>query len=196
MDQKLTHHKKLANPAYIGAYSLNPGEERIVTIESVYTAKVFDPGSQREKECVIAKLVGEKPMILNATNRNTITELYDSPYIEHWAGKKIIIYIDKIVDKRTKKNVDCLRIRKIKPQENNNKQPQQKQIDQEKQKVAISDERFSNALKAIGAGTYTKKDLEDNFSLSDDQKKKLEEYINALINGENPESTQQLEVLS
>ena len=35
MSEKHTHWKKLTNPDYLGAYSFNPGEEKILRIKSV-----------------------------------------------------------------------------------------------------------------------------------------------------------------
>lgn len=108
----LTHWKKLTNPDYIGAYSLLPGEERTVTIESVGRQKVKGTDG-KETECTVAKLKGEKPFILNRTNCKTITKVAGSPFIENWAGIKIIIYAENV--KAFGDIVEALRVRPVAP---------------------------------------------------------------------------------
>ena len=103
----LTHWKKLTNPNYIGAYSLQPGEERIVTITKVVRENVKGIDGKSE-ECTVAHLQGEKPMILNATNCKTLTKIYQTPYIEQWSGKSVIIYAAKI--KAFGEEIEALRI--------------------------------------------------------------------------------------
>ena len=112
MQQELTHWKKLINPAYIGAYSLQPGEEKIVEIESVGREKVKGPDG-KEDTCTVAKLKNEKPFILNSTNCKTLTKVFGTPYIEQWQGKKVIIYAEKI--KAFGDFVEALRIRPTAP---------------------------------------------------------------------------------
>ena len=50
-----------------------------------------------------------KPMILNKTNCERIEKLYGTPYIEDWAGKRVIVMRTK-TDFAGEK-VDCLRIK-------------------------------------------------------------------------------------
>jgi hypothetical protein len=35
-------------------------------------------------------------MIINKTNAKIITKILDTPFIEHWVGKSIIIYAAKV----------------------------------------------------------------------------------------------------
>lgn len=109
MEQKQTHWKKLENPDYIGAYSLEAGKDLTVTIEKVERQLITGTGGKKE-ECTVAILKGQKPMILNRTNMKTIQKLYDTPYIEQWAGKKITLYVAK-TKAFGEDNVECLRIR-------------------------------------------------------------------------------------
>jgi len=94
----LTHFKKQRNPNYIGSYELtvdvNTFIEIIVTIDKVVTELVQN-GDQKEmhqvvhfKEC--------KPMILNTTNAKAIEKIAASPFIEHWEGKQICLYVAKV----------------------------------------------------------------------------------------------------
>lgn len=104
-----THWKKLTHPDYLGAYALNPGEDRTLTIKSVASEMVTGTDGKKE-ECIVARFTeNEKPMILNKTNMKTIQKLYKTPYIEDWAGKKITIYIEKV--KAFGEVVEALRIR-------------------------------------------------------------------------------------
>jgi hypothetical protein len=106
---KVTHWKKLTNPNYIGAYDLQPGQEVKITIKSV--AKELVKGSDgKEESCIVAKLEGtQKPMILNKTNCKIIAKLLDTPYIEEWTGRSIIIYPAKV--KAFGEMVDALRVK-------------------------------------------------------------------------------------
>ena len=107
-----THWKKLTNPHYIGAHDLNPGQELKITIESVghELIKCFDGKTIKEEQCVVANIKGsKKPFILNKTNMKIITKVLDTPYIEEWAGKSIIIYSAKV--KAFGDVVDALRVK-------------------------------------------------------------------------------------
>lgn len=111
--EKHTHWKKLTNPNYLGAYSIENGQDIILTIKNVREETVIGADGKKD-DCVVCYFVENvKPMILNSTNMKMITKLYKTPYIEEWAGKQIQIGIEKI--KAFGDVVDALRIRKIKP---------------------------------------------------------------------------------
>ena len=114
MEETRTHWKKLINPEYIGAYSLENGKDLTVSIEKVIREMVTGDGGKKE-ECTVAYLVGQKPLILNRTNSKTITKIYNSPYIEDWAGKKITLYAT--TTRVAGETVECLRIRPAIPKE-------------------------------------------------------------------------------
>ena len=152
-----THWKRLINPDYIGAYALNPGEDLVVTIDSVRSEKVTGSGGKKD-ECSVARLIGQKPMILNATNSKTIAKLY-GPYIEDWAGKKIILYAS--TTNLAGEMVECLRIRPVQPQNvKAGKQP-------------LPDARFKNALAAIEDGAFSADKLRLDYELTEDQQAAL-----------------------
>lgn len=91
-----THWKKLVNPDYLGAYSLLPGEEMILTIKNLKRDKVKGSGG-KEQECTICFFTENvKPMILNRLNSKVISNIYQTPYIEEWEGKKIQIFVEKV----------------------------------------------------------------------------------------------------
>jgi hypothetical protein len=92
----VTHWKKLVSNLYIGAHDLQPGQELKITIKSVANEMVKGADG-KEEQCVVARIEGaKKPMILNKTNMKIISKVLDSPYIEEWAGKSVIIYAAKI----------------------------------------------------------------------------------------------------
>jgi hypothetical protein len=88
----VTHWKRLTNPLFIGAHDLQPKQELVITIKSVAQEMVKGQDG-KDEQVVVAQIEGaKKPMILNKTNMKIITKVLDTPYIEEWSGKKIIIY--------------------------------------------------------------------------------------------------------
>lgn len=111
----MTHWKKLTNPDYLGAYSIENGQELVLTIKSVGNEMVTGTNGKKE-ECTVCHFVeNAKPMILNATNMKMITKLYKTPYIEEWAGKKIQIGTEKV--NAFGEITEALRIRQVIPSE-------------------------------------------------------------------------------
>ena len=109
-----THWKRLINPDYLGAYSLENGRDMVLTIKSVSRETIIGTGGKRE-ECPVCRWAeDQKPMILNVTNMKTIAKMY-GPYIENWPGKKVQIYAT--TTKFAGDVVECLRIRKDPPEE-------------------------------------------------------------------------------
>lgn len=110
--QTQTHWKKLTNPNYIGAYSLDEGSELIVKIVKVQREQVLGMDGKKE-ECTVAHLVGQKPFIINSTNAKAITKAHGTPYIENWAGKLITLYVAKV--KAFGDTVEALRVKPTAP---------------------------------------------------------------------------------
>jgi hypothetical protein len=108
-----THWKKLVNPDYLGAYSLQPKEEKVLTIARVTRDKVKGTGGKTQECTILHFNEKEKPMILNRLNAKIITKIYGTPYIEEWVTKKIQIYVD-MVD-AFGEQVEALRIRPFIP---------------------------------------------------------------------------------
>ena len=103
-----THWKKLTSPNYLGSYAFNPGEEKIVTIESVMKEQVTGE-SGRAEDCIVAHLVNEKPQILNKTNCKAISKLLKTPYIEEWAGARIALCVQMV--KAFGEDVEAVRVK-------------------------------------------------------------------------------------
>ena len=109
----VTHWKKLTNPDYLGAYSLEDRQDIILTIDRVQLETVTGPDGKKEECLVCHWREREKPMILNATNAKMIEKLLQTPYIEEWSGHKIQIGAEKV--KAFGDIVDALRIRPFLP---------------------------------------------------------------------------------
>lgn len=104
-----THWRKLVNPDYLGAYSLDPGKDMILTIKYVKNEIVTGPDGKKEECMVMTFMENQKPMIVNSTNAKTIEKLYQTPYIEEWHSRKIQLFVDKV--KAFGEVVEALRIR-------------------------------------------------------------------------------------
>ena len=110
-----THWKKLINPDYLGAYSLDPGKDMILTIRQVRKEMITGADGKKE-ECIVCYWEeDQKPMILNVTNCKTISKLLQTPYIERWAGHRVQIGAEMVSAFGEK--VEALRIRKRLPEE-------------------------------------------------------------------------------
>lgn len=150
-----THWKRLINPDYIGAYSLNEGEDLTVKINFVQVEEITGSGGKKE-HCTVAHLVNEKPMILNVTNSKTIAKLY-GPYIEDWQGKLITLFAS--TTRLAGETVECLRIRPSVA---------------ERKARPITDARLTDAIDSIKKGTYTTDKLRNAFILTEAQEAKLQ----------------------
>ena len=106
----MTHWKQLTNPDYIGAYAFDQNEEKVGTIAYVREEQVTGTDGKKE-ECIVAHFQEKelKPLILNATNCKMISKLYKTPYIEDWAGKRIIMRVQQV--KAFGDVVDAVRIK-------------------------------------------------------------------------------------
>ena len=110
---RLTHWKKLSNPNYLGAYSIEDNKDLILTISKVQQETVTGPDGKKD-ECIVCYFSeSEKPMILNSTNAKKIQKLLNTPYIEKWIGHKIQLGIEKV--RAFGDIVEALRVRKFLP---------------------------------------------------------------------------------
>lgn len=109
-----THYRKVFDSPYLSAADVvDPIQLTIerVTQEPDKTKKtkdVFNTAYFAEKEIRPGEKL--KPMILNATNSKTMDKLSESPFIEDWAGIRIVVYVDNNI-KFGKDLVEGLRIR-------------------------------------------------------------------------------------
>jgi len=112
-----TSWKKLINPDYLGAYSLedNNGNyiEMTLTIASVSGEEVKGP--EGKEQCMVVRFAEKvKPMVLNATNAKTITKLYKSKYVEDWVNCRITLCVKNVP--AFGDHVDALRVKERIPE--------------------------------------------------------------------------------
>ena len=110
MGEKYTHWKKLTNPDYLGSWAFEPGQEMTVTIASVGVERVTGADGKQE-DCTVAHFAEDvKPMILNTTNQKMISKVVGSPYIEDWAGRRIVLGVETV--SAFGDRVEAVRVRK------------------------------------------------------------------------------------
>ena len=153
--EHLTHWKKLTNPDYIGAYSLEDGKDLTVTITDVKKEMVTGTGGKKD-ECTVAYLKDQKPLILNRTNCKTITNIYKTPFIEHWRGKSITLYVS--TTKLKGEDVECLRIRSTTPS---------------LPELKPDSPKWKGAIEALKNGTVNIGQIEKQYSISKENREKL-----------------------
>lgn len=108
-----THWLQSPNKNYLGHWDLPGGNDIVVTIKSASWEEVKNPITGKSKaERVIRFEEPIKPMICNQTNAQSILNSIGVKFMEDSAGKKIQLFVDSIVDKRTKDEIDCIRVRK------------------------------------------------------------------------------------
>lgn len=80
---------------YIGSWDLPEARDCTLIIDHVEQGSIQKAGSgkKEKKPLVFFRNVRDpkKPLVLNATNRETIRAIYGN-YIEDWAGKPIAVY--------------------------------------------------------------------------------------------------------
>lgn len=111
-----THWRKLVNPDYLGAYSLDNGDgtyrSAVFTIVSAEQKDVTGPDGIKKK-LVLELKESHKPMILNSTNARTLERLYKTAYIEQWIGRQFEVGVESVRVGPSRE--DALRIRKFMP---------------------------------------------------------------------------------
>lgn len=147
-----THWRRLVNTKYLGAYSLPANKDLTVTIRSVNN-ELVEGDKGRKDQCIVAQIIGNKPLILNKTNCKTIEKMY-GPEIENWAGKQITLY--ESTTRMGSETVGCLRIRALTP----NLQPV---------KEPLSAERFEKAMQQVRDGKYDPNKLYNDHALTAEQ---------------------------
>ena len=155
-----THWRRLVNTKYLGPYSLPANKDLTVTIRSVNN-ELVEGDKGRKDQCIVAQIVGNKPLILNKTNCKTIEKMY-GPVIENWAGKQITLY--ESTTRMGGEMVGCLRIRSNLPNHLPTKRP-------------LAQERFLTALEQVKANKYDPNKLVNEFELTQEQLNQLNQEL-------------------
>jgi len=109
------HWKNFLDKDYLGSHNLESGEEMILTIEKfIGEEEIKGTDGKKSNKPVLYFKENVPKMIMNITNGNTISTLYNS-HPDGWIGKKVQIYT--IRGKFFGKEQDALRIREYKPRE-------------------------------------------------------------------------------
>jgi len=115
-EKQKTHWLQNPNKNYIGHWDLPGGNDLTLTIKSAKWEEVKNPVINTvEAKRVIRFEEDVKPLIVNQTNAQSIINATGVKFMEDSAGQKITLFVSAIMDKRTKQQIDCIRIRE-KPQ--------------------------------------------------------------------------------
>ena len=160
--EKLTHWKKMVNYDYLGAYSLEKGEEKTLTIKSIGHEMVTSSNGKKE-QCVVAYFSEEKKgMVLNRTNMKTITKIYETPYIEEWINKKIIVFATNV--RLGGEFVEALRVKDVK-------------IEEKPQKPILSKgKNFDAIVEKLKSKEANVEKVLQHYTVSDELLKELKSY--------------------
>lgn len=107
------HWKEIMEYTYLGAYSLDDGKDRILTIKSAAKEAVKNEDGKEDTCLVLYFHEDEKGMIVNATNAKRIEAIYKTGIVGQWVGKRIQLYVEQV--KAWGKVVPALRIREFEP---------------------------------------------------------------------------------
>lgn len=110
-----THWLQNPNKNYLGHWDLPDGKDLILTIESAKWEEVKNPvkGTTEEKRVVRFK-EDYKPLICNQINAENILMSTGVKYMEDSQGLQIQLYVGVHLDRRTKTDIDCVRVRETK----------------------------------------------------------------------------------
>jgi hypothetical protein len=115
----LTHWKRGFNKEYLGTWSLPNGKDFTVTIEKIVErVEIKGEGGRIDIRPVAKFKEFKEPMVLNVTNCKTISKLFNTPFIEEWNGRQIILYADMNVQVGKGRNAETtegLRVRPMLP---------------------------------------------------------------------------------
>lgn len=149
-----THWLQSPNKNYLGHWDLPDGEDLVLTIESAQWEEVKNPiiGTSEAKRVVRFK-EDVKPFICNQTNAQSILRATGIKFMEDSEGKSISLYVSSIKDRKTKEDIDCIRIR------NNKLDWDALDSLYQMKKESMSDEYQANAeriIKSKEASSYSK----------------------------------------
>lgn len=107
-----THWLQSPNKNYLGHWDLPAENDLILTIMSAQWEEVRNPITNKtEAKRVVRFKEKFKPLICNQTNAQAIINSTKIKYMEDSKDCKIQLYVGQHMDRRTKENVDCIRVR-------------------------------------------------------------------------------------
>ncbi|HUT85308.1 MAG TPA: hypothetical protein VMW66_00560 [Elusimicrobiales bacterium] len=112
MSNEKTHWLQNPNKNYIGHWDLPGGKDLTLTIKSAQWEEVKNPVvNTKEAKRVVRFAEDVKPLICNQTNAQSIIDATGKRFMEDSVGCKITLFVSSITDKRTKQQIDCIRVR-------------------------------------------------------------------------------------
>lgn len=108
-----THWLQSPNKNYLGHWDLPVGKDMVLTIASAKWEEVKNPiiNKSESKRVVRFKEKGVKPWICNQGNAQAIIKSTGIKHMEDSVGSKISLFIGIHLDRVSKENVDCVRVR-------------------------------------------------------------------------------------
>ena len=88
-------YRQFMDKSFIGEWDLPEIDDLIVEIDHAEIDEVTNDRGKQDKLCVHLR-GGYKPLILNATNGANISEALGTKDVAKWAGKKIILYRERV----------------------------------------------------------------------------------------------------
>jgi len=115
----LTHWKLAGakDPNYLGSHDLinqdGTFKEVVLTVKQTYTKDNLDVAGSKQRGTVMEFVeAGYKPLLLNATNRQTCANLWRTPFVENWNGRAITLFVvGGVNNPKTGSKTEAIRIR-------------------------------------------------------------------------------------
>ena len=170
--EQFEHYKKLRDPNYIGSYELTTGVNQYTDLNVLITdvKKEVIQNGDKTKNGMVLHFKGQKPMVVNATNSKTLSQLF-GVNIYDWKGKHVTLFVNMIrafgVDQ------PALRIRPT--------VPTIQQPTKEKQVFDPSSPKWNDAITSIKNGTMTIEKLKEVRIISPEHEKLLIDATQELI---------------
>ncbi len=105
-----TDYRKLYGKEWVGAWDLEDGKDKTVTITAVAGGELTSIGGRKSKKPCLSIKGTEKKLAINSTNGKTIAAMYGK-FIEDWVGKRITLYKSSTRSPDGDGEVECVRIR-------------------------------------------------------------------------------------
>lgn len=151
-----THWLQSPNKNYLGHWDLPDGKDLILTIESAKWEEVKNPIINTSEAKRVVRFVEDvKPLICNQTNAQMILKATGTKFMEESGGKKIQLWVASIVDKKSKEDIDCIRVRPMSPVAN-------------KPILTPDHKRWEQAKKAVNTGEADYESVTKNWNISDE----------------------------
>lgn len=107
----IDHWEAMFDSTYLRWFDLD-GKEHTVTIESVKQEELTLRGGAKKKAPVVRFCKAKKPLVLNKTNAEKISDLLGTNVTKEWIGKAITLY--QTTTNLGGKTTPCIRVKAAK----------------------------------------------------------------------------------